>query len=81
MWSVKRNLKQLEKENTINSLSYHAVPSDFENFGNIITEALVRGIPVIASTGTPWENLNIYRCGWWVKNDINTLANTILEAI
>lgn len=74
-------LTGIEKENAINSLSFLAVPSDFENFGNIITEALVRGIPVIASTGAPWENLNIYKCGWWVKNDINTLANTILEAI
>ena len=57
------------------------VPSDFENFGNIITEALVKGVPVIASKGTPWEELNTHSCGWWVDNDVDTLATTIREAL
>ena len=70
-----------EKENALNSLSYLVVPSDFENFGNIVTEALVREIPVIASKGTPWEELGMYKCGWWVKNDVQTLIQTIEEAI
>ena len=43
-----------EKDEAIMSLSYLVVPSDFENFGNIVTEALVRGVPVIASKGMPW---------------------------
>lgn len=47
----------VEKDNAISSLTYLAVPSDFENFGNIVTEALVRGIPVIASKGMPWQEL------------------------
>lgn len=69
------------KENALNSLSYLVVPSDFENFGMIIPEALTKGIPVIASTGTPWEELNTHRCGWWVDNDMNTLAATIEHAL
>ena len=69
------------KENTLNSLSYLVVPSDFENFGMIVPEALIKGIPVIASQGTPWEELNIYNCGWWVKNDVDTLAESIKKAI
>ncbi|MDR1683433.1 MAG: glycosyltransferase [Candidatus Symbiothrix sp.] len=69
------------KENTLNSLSYLVVPSDFENFGMIIPEALIKGIPVIASTGTPWEELNTHNCGWWVDNDVDTLAETIQKAI
>ena len=63
-----------EKEDTLNSLSYLAVPSDFENFGMIIPEALQLGIPVIASKGTPWEELNTHQCGWWVDNDVDTLT-------
>jgi glycosyltransferase involved in cell wall biosynthesis len=51
------------KENTLNSLSYLVVPSDFENFGMIIPEALIKGIPVIASKGTTWEELNTHHCG------------------
>jgi glycosyltransferase involved in cell wall biosynthesis len=57
------------------------VPSDFENFGNIVTEALVRGIPVITSKGTPWEELNTHNCGWWIDNDVDTIAKTLKEAI
>lgn len=70
-----------EKETTLQSLSYLFVPSDFENFGMIVAEALVRGIPVMASKGTPWEELNTYRCGWWVDNDVDTIASTMRAAI
>lgn len=70
-----------EKETALRSLSYLFVPSDFENFGNIVTEALVRYIPVMASKGTPWEELNTYRCGWWVDNDVDTIASTMRAAI
>jgi glycosyltransferase involved in cell wall biosynthesis len=69
------------KENALNSLSYLIVPSDFENFGMIIPEALIKGIPVIASKGTPWEELNTHRCGWWVENDVDTLAASIQKAM
>ncbi|GHT53478.1 glycosyl transferase family 1 [Bacteroidia bacterium] len=69
------------KEKMLNALSYLVVPSDFENFGMIIPEALTKGIPVIASKGTPWEELNTHRCGWWVDNDVDTLAATIEQAL
>ncbi|MDR2407193.1 MAG: glycosyltransferase, partial [Bacteroidales bacterium] len=70
-----------EKEKALNSLSFLVVPSDFENFGNIVTEALVKGVPVIASKGAPWQELNIHRCGWWIDNDVDTIAKTLKEAI
>ncbi|MCX7862434.1 MAG: glycosyltransferase, partial [Bacteroidales bacterium] len=57
------------------------LPSHSENFGMVVGEALQYEIPVIASTGTPWSDLNTYQCGWWVNNDVDTLANTIEEAI
>ena len=61
--------------------SFLIVPSDFENFGNIVTEALVRRIPVIASKGTPWQELNTFHCGWWVDNDVDTLVSTVRLAL
>lgn len=70
-----------EKDDAISSLSYLAVPSDFENFGNIVTEALVRGVPVIASKGMPWQELEEYHCGWWINNDQETINNVLLQAI
>lgn len=69
-----------KKDTAIRELSVLAVPSDFENFGNIVTEALVRGVPVIASKGMPWQELEIYQCGWWINNDQETINKTILEA-
>ena len=70
-----------EKDEAIRSLCYLVVPSDFENFSNIVTEALVRGIPVIASKGMPWQDLQEYDCGWWIENDQETINSTLLEAI
>lgn len=70
-----------EKDKAILSLSYLVVPSDFENFGNIVTEALVRGIPVIASKGMPWQELDEFHCGWWIDNDQETINQTLHIAI
>lgn len=70
-----------DKERALGLLTYLIVPSDFENFGNIVTESLVKGIPVIASKGTPWEYLNTFKCGWWVDNDIETLTEVVREAL
>lgn len=69
-----------EKDEAIMSLSYLVVPSDFENFGNIVTEALVRGVPVIASKGMPWKDLEDYHCGWWINNDQDTINDAIMMA-
>lgn len=66
-----------EKFEKLASLTALCVPSDFENFGMIVTEALSVGTPVIASLGTPWEELNTRHCGYWVSNDVETLAQTI----
>lgn len=68
-----------EKDEAIRSLSWLVVPSDFENFGNIVTEALVRGVPVIASKGMPWEELERCHCGRWIENDQGTINRTINE--
>lgn len=55
------------------------VPSDMENFGMIIPEAMIVGTPVMASLGTPWEALNTERCGWWRDNSPESIAAVINE--
>ena len=69
-----------EKDDAITGLSLLVVPSDFENFGNIVTEALVRGVPVIASRGMPWQELEEHHCGWWIDNGQESINQTLLEA-
>lgn len=70
-------VKGREKFEKLASLTALCVPSDFENFGMIVTEALSVGTPVIASLETPWQELNTCRCGYWISNDVQTIADTI----
>lgn len=70
-----------EKESALASLSVLAMPSEFENFGNVIVEGLVRGIPCIATKGAPWEDLQKYKCGWWVEYNQKAITYTIKEAL
>lgn len=70
-----------EKFERLASLTALCVPSDFENFGMIVTEALSVGTPVIASLGTPWQELNTGHCGYWVNNGVKTLAETIAKVL
>ncbi len=66
-----------EKFERLAGLSALFVPSDMENFGMIIPEALLVGTPVMASLGTPWKTLNDNRCGWWTDNSPESIAMVI----
>ena len=68
-----------EKFEKLASLTALCVPSDFEDFGMIVTEALSVGTPVIASQGTPWQDLESYHCGYWLNNDTQTIAKAIMK--
>lgn len=70
-----------EKDAAIASISVLAMPSEFENLGNVILEGLVRKIPCIATYGSPWEELNTYHCGWWVRYSPNAITSAIREAM
>lgn len=69
-----------EKYEVLRSLSMLAMPSDFENFGNVVPEALAQGVPVMSSKGAPWQSLLKYNCGWWADNDQHTINRIIVEA-
>ena len=69
------------QEVVMQELSYLVLPSKSENFGMVVPEALAREIPVIASKGTPWEELNTEQCGWWIDSELSSLSTTITEAL
>ncbi len=68
-----------EKFEQLARLSALFVPSDMENFGMIVPEALLVGTPVMASLGTPWKDLNEHDCGWWRDNSPESIAAVIDE--
>ena len=70
-----------DKFEQLASLTALCVPSYSENFGMTVAESLLMGTPVIASLGTPWEELNTRHCGYWVNNDVQTLAETIEKVL
>lgn len=53
------------------------VPSHTESFCMVIAEALAHGVPVIASRGTPWAEVEEKRCGLWVDNSPDSLAQAV----
>lgn len=55
------------KSDLYSSCDVFVQPSLQENFGITIVEALASGRPVIATRGTPWQELVTERCGWWVQ--------------
>jgi glycosyltransferase involved in cell wall biosynthesis len=56
-----------------------AIPSHSENFCQVVLESLSVGVPVVASTGTPWQIVNEWKCGAWVDNSPESFADALLE--
>lgn len=53
--------------------------SHTENFGATVVDAMAFGKPVITSTGTPWQEVLECGAGWWVDNDVDSLAKALYE--
>jgi glycosyltransferase involved in cell wall biosynthesis len=68
------------KDAILAEASLLVLPSHSENFGMVVAEALSAGVPVAASSGTPWQGLTEHRCGWWLERNVEDWAEALVSA-
>ena len=57
-------------------------PTNSENYGHAIVEAMIAGCIPVISDQTPWNDLNSYSAGWSLPlADINGFSNALQEII
>lgn len=69
-----------EKARILRDADLFVLPTQNENFGIAVAEALAAGIPAIVSRGAPWPGLETERCGWWTERGVEPLVNALREA-
>lgn len=70
-----------DKIDFLGNADLFVLPSHTENFGNVYVESLAAGTPIVASTGTPWQEVESAECGKWVENSIEDTSNAILDIL
>jgi len=61
-------------------IDFFILPSKSESFGMSVGESLAAGVPVIATTAAPWEDVTAHGCGWCADPTQGSLAQAIREA-
>jgi glycosyltransferase involved in cell wall biosynthesis len=68
-----------DKWDFLRSADVMVLPTHSENFGIVVAEALAVGVPVLTTTGTPWQDLESYNCGWWIDLSVENIMSTLAK--
>lgn len=80
-WTFEGPMEGAEKATSFREADLFILPTYSENFGIAVAEALAASVPVITTTGAPWQGLQQHQCGWWVAPEVDFLASALCEAI
>ncbi len=69
------------KWDLMRSAELFVLPSHSENFGIVIPEALAMRVPCIATTGTPWAELEPRGMGWCVTPTVAAITSALAAAV
>ena len=69
-----------EKWRVFQEADFFVLPTNSENFGYVIAEALACGTPVITTKGAPWEKIE-GMCGYWIERTEEELRNAMLKML
>ena len=77
----KRILQQFELDTIIPNYDFLLFPTLHENFGHVVIESLLRGLPVIVSNRTYWEYLQKNNAGYDLPLEKDKFEDCIKECI
>ena len=63
------------------SADLFVLPTNSENFGSVVIEAMAHKVPVITTKGAPWSDLEERKCGWWIDIGEKPLVVALAEAL
>jgi glycosyltransferase involved in cell wall biosynthesis len=66
---------------TIQSYHFFVLPTQGENFGHAIFDALSSGVPVIISLNTPWKDIDKTKAGFYIDIDNPNSLKVLLDSI
>ncbi|MBR8835820.1 MAG: glycosyltransferase [Stigonema ocellatum SAG 48.90 = DSM 106950] len=69
------------KASALSNADLFVLPTHSENFGIVIAESLAYEVPVITTKGTPWQDLERFRCGWWIEDNKQALTDALVEGM